>query len=260
MNLIDFTKVNQFNALRIKMNADFIEWGETSWKKRKIDSLIDSGDYVVTDLGELTIGKSGIIQHNGRAVIVYIPYGRNYKFHMANCSTLESMKHQGRYDRYILTRRTDGKFKVKTKYKEDYFRLSACKNCLGLLGYSWSLADNFDIKGHFKKYDSLNSKSKIPKPTSTDTFIPNDTYNEDWEKTSKKKRENENYICSKCKIDLSNPRHRKFLHVHHINGLKSDDSFINLLCLCIECHSKEPKHGHMKVPQEFKNIREKLGY
>lgn len=41
--------------------------------------------------------------------------------------------------------------------------------------------------------------------------------------------------------------HRALLHVHHISGVKSDNRPSNLKALCIDCHSKQPKHEHMAL-------------
>src|SRR5690606_8629747 len=40
---------------------------------------------------------------------------------------------------------------------------------------------------------------------------------------------------------------KRLLHTHHINGVKHDNSASNLICLCADCHRKEPFHGHMYI-------------
>jgi 5-methylcytosine-specific restriction endonuclease McrA len=37
-----------------------------------------------------------------------------------------------------------------------------------------------------------------------------------------------------------------YLHTHHINADITNDKHENLKVLCIECHAKEFKHGHIK--------------
>jgi hypothetical protein len=39
---------------------------------------------------------------------------------------------------------------------------------------------------------------------------------------------------------------KDLLHVHHINGVKSDNSEMNLRVLCQYCHGEQPNHEHMK--------------
>jgi hypothetical protein len=43
--------------------------------------------------------------------------------------------------------------------------------------------------------------------------------------------------------------------VHHINGLKSDDSPENLRVLCIGCHAEQPSHGHMRSMPDYRSYR-----
>ena len=51
--------------------------------------------------------------------------------------------------------------------------------------------------------------------------------------------------CKSCRVDLS--EQKRLLHVHHLNGEKSDNSAGNLIVLCADCHRKEPHHGHVHV-------------
>ena len=57
--------------------------------------------------------------------------------------------------------------------------------------------------------------------------------------------------CQECRIDLSRPGHRSFLHTHHKNGIKSDNSPGNLKAVCIGCHANQPSHSHMKALPQY---------
>jgi hypothetical protein len=71
-------------------------------------------------------------------------------------------------------------------------------------------------------------------------------YPKDFNITSKKYRERINWKCEECNIDLSDKSFRKYLHTHHKNAQKADNSIFNLKALCIECHSNKPKHEFIK--------------
>lgn len=64
-------------------------------------------------------------------------------------------------------------------------------------------------------------------------------YTDDWEEVSKRVREQYGYQCQKCDIELH--KHQNLCHVHHVNGVKSDNSQRNLQVLCADCHRKA--HG-----------------
>ena len=174
MKLINFDIESSLNNLRRIMKAEHINYFHNkNWFSIKINEInfkIEKGNLIVEDLGELKICSNATIEFNNKKVLVYIPGGRNYKFHFANCPTLYSMKYYGYYDRYILTRRTDGYFKIFNSYGwEEVVKLNACKNCLKKLGYSTSdyNARNFDIQEFFSKFED--GVQGFDKPTYSDT-------------------------------------------------------------------------------------------
>ena len=131
----------------------------------------------------------------GRKVAVYIrdqyvPSDANReelcKFHVADCVTLQKMKRSNRYERYVVTTRTDGKFIVnflvgnwyRDKKEEVERRLYVCKNCLSRLNYNGyrrrgysgqnAIRNYFDLRAFFKRYDSQITRE----PTHTDLTGP----------------------------------------------------------------------------------------
>ena len=76
-------------------------------------------------------------------------------------------------------------------------------------------------------------------------------YTPDWAIISRKRREECNWTCQSCKIQLDDHQYRRFLHVHHINGQKHDNSQGNLRVLCIHCHAEQKGHEHMKNQQDY---------
>lgn len=105
------------------------------------------------------------------------------------------------------------------------------------------------------------SNHKLIETHSDDSFIDVLGYTKDWQQISTNYKEKHNYTCEKCGLSITNPFDKRFIHVHHINGIKTDNNESNLKCLCIECHSKidnlhqeNYKYGAKRIDlQEFIN-------
>ena len=70
-------------------------------------------------------------------------------------------------------------------------------------------------------------------------------YPKDQEKISKLYRKEQNYTCEDCGVQCKDRKalHKKWWHLHHIDGVKTNNEKSNLACLCICCHSrKDEKH------------------
>ena len=86
--------------------------------------------------------------------------------------------------------------------------------------------------------------------------IPN-CYQQDWNKIAAEYKKKVNYQCEDplCRFsDLSNSAMRRYLHCHHVNMDKTDNNFSNLKAFCLECHAKQPNHGHMQNSQYRKYV------
>ena len=181
------------------------------------------------------------------------------KFHVADCDTLQEMRRSNRYDRYVVTYRTDGKFIVNflhDQVEEAERRLYVCKNCLDRLNYNGyrrrgysgrnAIRDYFDLRAFFEKYDSQITRE----PTHTDITAPVNTYPPNWEQISYRYKEKRNWKCEECGVNLRDER--KFLHVHHINGQKNDSNEKNFLALCISCHANKPQHHQLRSDPDYR--------
>ena len=225
---------------------------------------------------------TGLASYQGRQVLLYIKdhsynnkiYGviedgsKGNKFHVADCEMLERMRQKGRFDRYVVTNKLDGLFAVSgsnshtNELVEGETKLNVCQYCLESINYQkfaslqrggprrnfvqgFHLADFFDTYSSFFKF--------MPSGIANNQ---NANYTKDWDSISKKIREKFKYQCQQCSLDLI--QHKRLLHVHHINGVKSGNSSSNLTPLCCDCHRKQANHQHMFVKHEETKIISQL--
>jgi hypothetical protein len=283
MKLPDFHNHQLFNELLQKMGAELVEikMESTPWQKIDTDDLLGRLNSIegilVENIRDIKIQEDGTFEYKGQKVLVYIRdqrynprYGRGeYKFHISNCETINRYIQNNRFDRYVVSTRTDGKFLVNIKNsvtnsfekKNVIMELKVCKNCLLNLSYkgyrghydpeSIKIYNNFKLKEFFSQYSTRHTTT----PTHTDTNAPDDLYPDDFEQISRKIREECDWTCQNCGIKVK-PEHRNFLHIHHINGVKSDNKRTNLKCLCIKCHAEQPDHEHLQFSPDYFKFRE----
>lgn len=229
------------------------------------------------DISDLE-NRQGLLSVRGRQVILFIPdHGFKItetliqpevgnKFHIVDCSTLDSMKRKKRFQRYKVTNNLNGTFEIfgadqNGRHVEGSAKLNVCKNCLRKLNYKGAdtcstrernlIVSEFNNEEFFSIYSSV--FERLPRQNINNHFKG---YTENWENISVSFREKSGYICDSCRINLS--KHKRLLHVHHQNGDKSDNSFSNLIALCADCHRKEPYHNHMFVKHEDTKLINRL--
>ena len=188
-----------------------------------------------------------------------------YKFHMADCNTLDWMRKIDRYDKYVVTHNTDGMFTVNKIQGEKILQemidieMRVCKNCLRRITYKGypinkeKIYREFDIKGYFDIY----STEIRDLPKHTEHTAPIDKYSDHMSEISKRFREEAEWRCNKCNYDCSHVDMRKFLHAHHIDGNKGNNSWSNLEALCILCHSLVPGHDWLKNNPDYNQFLQK---
>ncbi len=253
---IDFTSLE--NLVK-NMGASAVDWVsdvavthvETDWKIDLETKGIDVG------LNDIEITANGLLKYRNEQILLYIKeisgFNTNYslpKFHFYQCSTLNRMQREKRFERYVVTQRKTGYFLMDRKDGYNSYshnteeRLDVCGNCLNWYNRNYRkryTVTTFDIVGFFEHF----TKSPITRtPTYTDKNAPVSGYTENWDLISRQHKEQCGYVCQQCGIDLS--LHKNLMQTHHANGVKSDNSPSNLKVLCIECHSEQPSHGHMK--------------
>ncbi|MCX4136776.1 HNH endonuclease [Paraburkholderia sp. SEWSISQ10-3 4] len=270
--LPNFLSWNSLNVLRQEMGAPLATSFIPDHRFKEIDlpvleRLQNTGVDVKFD--EVEVLSDGTLAYKGYRVLLYIrdisTVGQQEsmpKYHLAYCRTLDTMRRNSRFDRYVVANGESGKFLVnviENDIRTQHVRLNVCQNCLAHIHWNGfdmktprptrgALVSTFALPDFFKKYPR-DLMSVRPKYT-FDTAPLND-YTHDWAEVSERTKRERGYRCGTCRTMLRQSD-SKFLHVHHRNGQKYDNSDINLDVLCIRCHAEEPMHGHMKNLPEYK--------
>jgi hypothetical protein len=182
-----------------------------------------------------------------------------HKYHVVWCPSVEQWS-----KRLRKTIRNDGKFTYplfwsdRTEYKPELRdggrALLLCQNCARMLQTQGIRADirAFNVREFLLQQQLGSSFGDVHYDSDFDR-VPN-AYSADWSRISSQFKSMRNWICEKCYVDLS--AHRKFLHSHHRDFNKANNSIFNLQALCIECHAKEhPENKTLKHSPDLREFR-----
>lgn len=239
---VRFEKIVIKKVERVHLDLEDIEISE-----RLIDSAIP------VDKTEIVSRSGALLEYKGRKVCAYIRdqkvtvnfYNRTsrYKYHLTNCETLQYMKSYGREHRYLVTQRSDGLFEAHDLTTQPIetgkVKMKLCYNCMTQLRIKGLYFSPFSLKEYYKKYDSYTPKSirKIEEVRETQTYAP------DQKQISDKYRNACKFVCQVCSLDCTEST--GLLHLHHVDGNPANNKRKNLNVLCVDCHSRQPLHGHM---------------
>ncbi len=275
MKLPNFLQFEPFNRLKDGMGIPRDKLGALAGvdmnpggvSTQEIKQLSKEG-IDIRDIDEIRVLDDGTLAYKDRRILLHIrdiqSYGRtdtSPRFHFANCNTLQRMRAEKRFGRYVAANKMDGTFTliyVDSKHKVER-RLYVCQNCLDYIkynGFDRTLPDtektkhvtNFSIDDFFDAFPK-NLHHSYPRYTSTDA--PINDYSPDFSTISSAYRRSVDWKCEACGIDLSYHNLRKYLHVHHINSLKYDNSENNLQALCLHCHANQSSHSHMRTSSHY---------
>lgn len=210
-------------------------------------------------------GANGVLNYDNHQVMLYIPdQGDNVesalkngklgtRVHVAECSIIQLMREKGRLKRYDVISRLDGSFPVFGYSTEGEVEgstdLETCKSCLKILNYKGcntqpemvnrQVFDNFSFSQFFETYSSYfkGLPAKIAKSSTS--------YTEDWYSISSKLRNELDYKCEQCNVDLHSDK--TLLHTLHLNGNKANNNRSNLKVLCADCLKKHPRRESIYI-------------
>jgi hypothetical protein len=228
-------------------------------------SIVISGAELVEQLtfpsGLLAIGNTQITLHIEKYKLEeewlrQVPARWGAKYHFTDCKTIERMKAEGKFERYVTSNKKDGLFAVKPYDKASSQYLKAiesailpCQNCLELLNYNGfaglpraarlEAVEKFSVATFFKENKSIFRCL----PLYAQDPLSGGNYTNDWDKISREVRVAANWCCSCCGVQCDG--HTDLLHVHHKDGNRPNNRRSNLEVVCLACHKTRPFHGHM---------------
>jgi hypothetical protein len=280
MRLPDFKADVRLNGLRFRMGAPLttnfkVEQTRPGIEPEELAKLGREGLDVSMD--DIQVQGDGTLTYKNVRVVVYIrdvsvvrhkQFDNLPRYHVAYCRTLEQMRENNRWLRYVVANREDGHFHINMvgsgPVRASVEQLSVCQNCLERLqyqGFSIALLPQarrtrvvgFALRGFFEQYP----KSLLAvRPLHDSADAPLNDYPDDWGEVSERYKRERSYKCEQCGL---RPVEQHFVHVHHRNGQKNDCDKRNLMCLCLGCHAAEPLHSHMKATPDYLGFVSRYG-
>lgn len=273
MNFTNFSKLRAIiESIGVNYAARTEQRVKELWKgeliKGKKDVLVSSqGLFEILPDGSvvrvIVHAPQGPYQTRGHAEekLMEDPENGWHKFHLLWCSTVGIWK-----NRLRKTNRDDGNFsyplfwkdgtEFKPELRDGGRGLYLCKNCAGMLrklGMHTEIK-NFDVRGFLTTKELGGTFSNVNFVSDFD-LIPN-VYSGDWSQISRNFKEMRNWTCEKCFLNLS--AHKNYLHAHHRDEHKANNSIFNLQALCIRCHAnKHPNDARLNSSPDLRDF-EKL--
>lgn len=252
---------NSFAAARDKIGATTVAFKLIPRELRELSEKFNAGNPITgVELQKISAtwqSKEPLIDEEGNAFVLYIPdwqfkFAKHesqpkdlHKYHVSWCKTLEYMQGAGRFKRYI--KKTDIENNIFSGKQTDDVEIKsvlyACKNCRDKMSETWGHSLYFDVTSmDMLKFFSLYGKQDLRDPKTNRPYSV--VYPKHWSSISKMYREMADWKCDECNESFINRKH--LLDVHHINGVRSDVSKVNLRVLCKEHHAEQPLHAHYK--------------
>lgn len=226
----DFSKAFREGKISFEEDGIYLEYQGKKWR-----------GYMF--MGE-QIGKNAF--RGNYSVEKYDDYPR---FHLKKCSVIANFIDKGIFHHFYIwanDRYTDVIDRDTEELHTDVV-LKLCSRCKNLM--------KDDIENTtLEFYESLDKESIFKEEiVQTDIF----GYTLYWQSISNAYKRKQNYTCEQCGIQVEK-KDRRFIHTHHKNGDKLNNSESNLECLCILCHSQVDKnHTEKTNPRDLEIFLER---
>lgn len=155
------------------------------------------------------------------------------KFHLIECQTIRNNDFIGHFDSrfdFSNNKTVDLEDFDEPSIKYNNQVLEICTYC------KREIQEQIDYKtteGFFELLDIEDERTNFE-----NVEVDINGYTLDWRQRSDRFRIENNWICDKCKLNLSDDiMYRRFLEVHHRDRNKENNTRENLQCLCIYCHT-----------------------
>lgn len=215
LDQLGFPKIQGGSGFQIIKGIDF----EEAYKSGSI-SFEDDGIYLEYEgkkyRGYMFIKEPWITVHESYP-----------SFHLTKCKTIEDFISKGKFKtRYEWSNSNIvDLIDITTKkvFKDEV--LNYCGNC------KKALLDGISDTQDF--FDTLDKTELEEDKIEVDIF----GYVRGKEKISKDYRNRQSFTCEKCSIRPKTNLHKRWWHIHHVDGDKTNNILSNLKCYCIVCHS-----------------------
>jgi hypothetical protein len=276
MKLPNFLMSDDLGRLKRAMGIPANRLGDVKAIEIKSDGVTPSenqrlgSEGLEVDKPDVVALPDGTLSYKNRRILLYIRDITQYagyfepRFHLADCITLQQMRENSRFGRFVIASRDDGLFHLHyiDSGKRIDKRLDVCQNCLDRLNYKGfrlsmrvgvrrAAVQVFKIADFFAGYPKTLHHSI---PNHTDQTAPTNDYSPDFSSISRAYRQKRNWICETCTIPLSRLVLQRYLDVHHMDGQKNNNEEANLKSVCVHCHALEPSHRHITATLRYRDF------